>query len=69
VWDEALSAVDMATLLDPTEPEVQAAAASAREILTRLGAKPLLALLDAAMTGTRAAVRVEPSARVVSVSR
>jgi len=69
VWDEALSAVDMATLLDPTEPEVQAAAASGREILTRLGAKPLLALLDAAMTGTRAAVRVEPSARVVSVSR
>ena len=48
-WDEALTAIDMAILLDPAEPEVRAAADAAREILTRLGAKPFLARLDAAM--------------------
>ena len=39
----------MATLLDPAEPEVRAAADSAREILNRLGARPLLARLEAAI--------------------
>ncbi|MGH2407792.1 MAG: hypothetical protein ACRDF7_06920, partial [Candidatus Limnocylindrales bacterium] len=48
-WDEALCGVDMATLLDPFEPEVRAAAETAREILGRLGAKPVLARLDAAL--------------------
>jgi class 3 adenylate cyclase len=48
-WDEALAAIDMATLLDPSEPEVRAAADSAREILTRLGARPFLARLEAAL--------------------
>jgi tetratricopeptide (TPR) repeat protein len=54
-WDEALTAIDMATLLDPSEPEVRAAADSAREILTRLGARPFLARLEAALgrTGAR----------------
>ena len=47
-WDEALCGLDMATLLDPLEPEVRAAAGSAREILVRLGAKPFIARLDAA---------------------
>jgi hypothetical protein len=47
-WDEALCGIDMATLLDPSEPEVRAAAESAREILVRLGAKPFIARLDAA---------------------
>jgi class 3 adenylate cyclase/tetratricopeptide (TPR) repeat protein len=47
-WDEALCGLDMATLLDPSEPEVRAAAESAREILVRLGAKPFIARLDAA---------------------
>ena len=46
-WDEALCQLDMVFLLDPDHPEVQAAAESAREILTRLGAKPFLARLDA----------------------
>jgi class 3 adenylate cyclase/tetratricopeptide (TPR) repeat protein len=50
VWDEALCGLDMATLLDPAEPEVRAAAASARETLSRLGARPFLARLDGAMT-------------------
>jgi hypothetical protein len=47
--DEALTATEMATLLDLTEPEDRAAADTADEILTRLGAKPFLARLEAAM--------------------
>jgi hypothetical protein len=38
----------MARLLDRDDPEVQAAIGAARDILTRLGARPFLALLDAA---------------------
>jgi tetratricopeptide (TPR) repeat protein len=49
VLDEALCGIDMATLLDPAEPEVRAAAESTREILVRLRAAPLLARLDAAI--------------------
>ena len=49
VWDEALCGIDMATIVDPADSEVRAAAESAREILTRLGAKPFLARLDTAM--------------------
>jgi len=49
-WDEALCGLDMATLLDPADPEVRAAAESTREILTRLGARPFLSRLEAAMT-------------------
>ena len=52
-WDEALCALDMATLLDPSEPEVRAAAEAAGEILLRLGAQPFLERLDAAMSRTR----------------
>jgi class 3 adenylate cyclase/tetratricopeptide (TPR) repeat protein len=62
-WDEALCAIEMAALLDPAEPEVQAAIESAREILTRLRARPLLQRLDQAVkrpvaTGTVPARRV-----------
>ena len=49
-FDEALAAVDMAKLLNPTErdmPEASAAIDAARETLTRLDAKPFLARLDA----------------------
>ncbi len=52
-WDEALCGLDMATLLNPTEPEVRAAAQAAREILVRLEAAPFLARLDAAMERRR----------------
>ena len=48
VWDEALTGIDMATLLDPKEPEVAAVIASTRAILERLRAKPYLERLDAA---------------------
>jgi hypothetical protein len=49
VWDEALCGLDIATLLDPADPEVRAAADAAREILVRLEAAPFVARLDAAM--------------------
>jgi hypothetical protein len=45
--DEALTTIEMATLLDATEPEVEAAAERAREILRRLGAHALLDRLNA----------------------
>ena len=50
--DEALTAIDMAMLLDPAEPEVRAAADRARETLARLGAKPFLERLETAMART-----------------
>jgi hypothetical protein len=53
-WDEALCELDMALLVDPAEPEVQAAAATAREILVRLEAAPFIARLDAALVRTPA---------------
>jgi hypothetical protein len=39
----------MAILLDGTLPEVQAAGATAREILGRLGARPFLERLESAL--------------------
>ena len=48
-WDEALTAIDMAMLLDPAEPAVQEAADAARGILSDLGARPYLARLEAAL--------------------
>jgi class 3 adenylate cyclase/tetratricopeptide (TPR) repeat protein len=55
--EQALATIDMATLLDPAEPEVQAAASEARDILTRLGARPFLERLDAAMARARSPAR------------
>jgi len=48
-WRVALTAITMATLLEPTTPEVLAAAEAAREILVRLEAAPFIARLDAAL--------------------
>ena len=53
VWDEALCAIDMATLLDPADPEVRAAGEAAREILVRLRAAPFIERLDAALARGR----------------
>jgi class 3 adenylate cyclase len=47
--NEAFTGIEMATLLDPTEPEVGAATDTAREILTRLRAKPFLERLEEAI--------------------
>ncbi|HKY88920.1 MAG TPA: hypothetical protein VJ141_03000, partial [Candidatus Limnocylindrales bacterium] len=72
VWDEALTAIDMATLLDPAEPDVRAAADVARATLVRLGAAPYLDRLDAALTASRPARartrRIEESAIASGVS-
>jgi class 3 adenylate cyclase/tetratricopeptide (TPR) repeat protein len=62
-WDEALTGIDMATLLDPAIPEVQVAATTAREILVRLRAVPFITRLDAALARSPAgaqAVTAEP---------
>ena len=56
-WDQALCAIDMATLFEPGEPEVVAAAARARTFLEGLGARPFLERLDAALA--RPQVRTE----------
>ena len=62
-FDEALAALDLAILLAPTEremPEAPAAIETARETLTRLGATPLLARLEAAARGVAPAAPVAP---------
>jgi hypothetical protein len=46
VWDEALTGLDMAELMDATDPDVAEVLTSTRQILERLGAKPYLARLD-----------------------
>jgi hypothetical protein len=51
----ALIGIDMATLLDQSNPEVQAAVADSRSILTELGARPILARLDEVTGGSRTA--------------
>jgi hypothetical protein len=58
VFDEVLTVIDMATLLDPSDPEVLAVAATARETLVRLEAKPLLARIDAAVARGKPPVTV-----------
>ncbi len=58
-FDESLAALDMAILLDPAEPDLRALVDTARETLSRLGAQPLLAKLDAA------AAKVDKSATKV----
>ena len=64
-WDEALCGIDVATLLDPSDPEVREAAARARDILVRLEAAPFIERLDAAMAAAaRPAVASVPSPAV-----
>jgi len=69
-WDEALAGVDMALLLDPTDPWVRANAEAAREILVRLEAAPFIARLDAALArpADPRARAAAPSAASVSTS-
>ena len=49
VWDEALTGITMAQLLDQDDPEVAEVIASTRAILERLGARPYIERLDAAV--------------------
>ncbi len=48
-FEAALVGIDMAKLLGPDDPEASGATAEARPILERLGARPFIALLDAAL--------------------
>jgi predicted ATPase len=45
-FDEALTAIEMASVLDPAEPDVAEALDEARDGLRQMGAGPLLGLLD-----------------------
>ncbi len=69
-WDEALTALAMARILGPDEPDVRAATAAARSTLERIGARPFLAQLDALMGApvgdaarTKAGTQAEAEAR------
>ena len=50
-FSEALTAIEMATVLDPSIPEVAAPIEAARTILTRIGARAFLDQLEAAVQG------------------
>ncbi|MEO6351346.1 MAG: adenylate/guanylate cyclase domain-containing protein [Candidatus Limnocylindrales bacterium] len=50
-WDEALTGLDVATVLDAKDLNVRVIVASTREILERLGAQPYLARLDGLIAG------------------
>jgi class 3 adenylate cyclase/tetratricopeptide (TPR) repeat protein len=69
-WREALAAITMATLLEPTDPEVRAAGDAAREILVRLRAAPFIARLDAALarSSDRAGQSAAPRSASVTAS-
>jgi hypothetical protein len=62
--DWAMFSAKASTLLDPAEPEVKAAAESARGILARLMARPFIERLDAAVARALD-VAVRPAARRV----
>ena len=53
VWDHAIGTVEMATVLDSSLPEVQAAAETARDALERMRATLFLERLDAALARRR----------------
>jgi class 3 adenylate cyclase/tetratricopeptide (TPR) repeat protein len=68
VWEEALTGIDMATVLDQSDPDVQAAIRSTREILIRLEAKPYLARLEMVLARPKTAARasVDTDAKVLA---
>ena len=68
-WDEALTGIDMAMLLDPKDPEVADVITSTRAILESLRAAPYVAILDrAAARQSPEPARKRPSAAEVAVS-
>jgi class 3 adenylate cyclase/tetratricopeptide (TPR) repeat protein len=60
VWDGTLTGLDMVMLLDPNDAEVRKVADATRATLTRLGARPFVDQLDAALARSPTASR--PSA-------
>jgi class 3 adenylate cyclase/tetratricopeptide (TPR) repeat protein len=67
-WDEALTGIDMAMLLDATEPEVAEVVISTHAILERLRAVPYLELLDRAASRGPAVVQRTPAASAEAVA-
>ena len=70
-FDEALAAVDMATLFAPTEREMAEAPSvieAARETLARLGAKPFIARLDAGAPLASEAASSAPTEATIPVT-
>jgi hypothetical protein len=65
-FDLALTGLSMVHALGTDHPEVREAAAEAREILTQLGAAPLLAQLDAAEAAAPPSAKTSPSAGEVA---
>jgi uncharacterized glyoxalase superfamily protein PhnB len=61
VWEQALTGLDMATVLDHAQPAVAAATRFARETFTRLGAKPYLERLELVLAKRGAPAPVTPS--------
>jgi hypothetical protein len=59
-FTEALTCLDMVFLIGPGEPEVDAAADRAREILTGLRAAPYLRMLDEALERAGATTTAAP---------
>ena len=59
----------MATLLDPADPEVRAAAESAREILVLLEATPFVVRLDAALASSSDGAGHVAAPKMASVTR
>jgi class 3 adenylate cyclase/tetratricopeptide (TPR) repeat protein len=51
-FDRALTAIDMLLVLGPDDPAARAAGEDARQVLTKLRARPILDILDRAMAGT-----------------
>jgi hypothetical protein len=62
-WDEALTVIDMAKFIGPAEPDVQTAAEWALTTLGRLGAKPYIERLQAAMRASSATDAAAASSR------
>ena len=60
-WEAALVGLDMAILLDPAEPAVQAAARAARATFEELRARPFVERLDAALASDTGHARSAPS--------
>jgi class 3 adenylate cyclase/tetratricopeptide (TPR) repeat protein len=61
LWEQALTGLDMATVLDHTEPAVGAAIRFARETFTRLGARPYLERLELVLAKRGSPVPATPS--------
>ncbi len=68
-WDEALTGLDMATVLDLGQPDVAAAVARAREVFQRLRARPFLERLTTAeSTVPGSTMPASPSSIAVTAS-